>query len=274
MNLQRLGGRCGGPDGVGAQRLLLLRLRRPLPVLLHRHSLVKGLLPGLFGLRSGGIQGVQHRVIHGVEGLLVVDEFHHRLGGVDIDIQPVGGHGEPQHAAGELPLQQLVAVGLLQRRRQQLALDEPAVDEEQLAATGAVAVEGLGDKSLHGDIAAASADGQQSHGEVPPHGGVHRRLQVPVAGGVQQLHTIPDELEGDLRVAQGQMLHDAADGGPLGRILLHKFHPGGGVVKQVPDADGGTLRAAHLLHLTGDAPLQMQGGPCLHPRPPGEDIHP
>ena len=112
---------------------------------------------GLLGLRSGGIQGVQHRVVHGVEGILVVDKFHHRLGGVDIDVQPVGGHGEPQHAAGELSLQQLVAVGLLQRRRQQLALDEPAVDEEQLAATGAAAVEGLGDEALHGDVAAAAA---------------------------------------------------------------------------------------------------------------------
>ena len=75
-------------------------------------------------------------------------------------------------------------------------------------------------------------------------------------------------------MGQGQMLHEAVHRRSLRTVLAHKLQPGGGVVKQVPDADGGTLRAAHLLHLTGDAPLQMQGGPRLRPRPPGEDIHP
>ncbi len=51
----------------------------------------------------------------------------------------VTGSGDGQHAAGELTLHDLVAVALLQRRRQQLGLDEPAVDEKHLHGPGAPA---------------------------------------------------------------------------------------------------------------------------------------
>ena len=56
-------------------------------------------------------------------------------------------------------------------------------------------------------------------------------------------------------MAQGQVGDHASDGGALGGVLFHKFHAGGGVEKQVPDAYRGALGAAGLGDLSGHAPL-------------------
>ena len=52
-----------------------------------------------------------------------------------------------QHAAGEFALQQPVAVGLLHGGGEQLALDQPPVDEEQLPSPCAVTGGGAGDEA-------------------------------------------------------------------------------------------------------------------------------
>ena len=179
-----------------------------------------------------------------------------------------------QHAAGEPALQQLVLIGFLQRRRQQLGLDEAAVDEQHLLAAAAVAIERLGNEALHLHVAAAAGDGQQTKGEIAAHGGVDGGQQLPVAGGMEDLLPITDQLEGHVGVAQGQMLHHAGHGGALGAVLLHELHAGGGVVKEVADADGGALRAAGRLRLAGLAALQMEGRAHLLACGAGEDIHP
>ena len=178
-----------------------------------------------------------------------------------------------QDAAGEPALQQLVLIGLLQRRRQQLGLDEAAVDKKHLLAPAAMAAEGLGDKALHTHVAAAAGDGQQGQGEITSHGGIDGGQQLSVTGGMEHLLPVPQQLKGDVRVAEGQMLHHARHGGALGAVLLHELHAGGGVVKEVTDADGGALRAAGRLRPAGDAALQMEGRAHIRAHGAGEDIH-
>ena len=245
-----------------------------LPKLRRRHGLIEG---GLLLLRLGfilSVEGVQNGVVHRVEDRLVGGEFHHRLGRMDVHVHLCGGYGDVEHAAGELALHDLVAVGLLQRRGQELGLDKPPVDKEDLAAPCAVAVEGLGDEALHRYGVAAAAYGQQVQCEVTAQSGVDGALQPSVAGGVEHLGAVPQQLEGDLRVAQSQMGDDAGDGGALGAVLLHELHPGGGVVKEIPHHDGGALRAAGGAHLAGHAALQMESRAGFGACRAGEDVHP
>ena len=74
-------------------------------------------------------------------------------------------------------------------------------------------------------------------------------------------------------MAQGQMLHHAGHRRTLGAVLLHELHPGGGVVEEIPDADGGALRAAGRLRLAGLAALQMERRAHLRTGGAGKDIH-
>ena len=134
-------------------------------------------------------------VIHGVKHRALVRELYLGLGRVDVHVHPVARQLDMQHAAGELPLEQAVAVRLLKRGGEQLALDEAAVHEEQLAPARAAAAEGLCHEAGDGDIAAAPLDRCEPEGEVPPHRGVDRGLELPVAGSVQQLRAVADELE-------------------------------------------------------------------------------
>ena len=134
----RCGRRHGRTGGVGAQRLAL-RLRRFFPKRLRRHCLIEGRLGFLRRRHGVAVQCIQHRVVDRVKHGPVGQEFHHRLGRVDIHIHLRGRQGDMQHAAGELALEHPVAIGLLQSRRQQLGLDKAAVDEEHLLAPCAVA---------------------------------------------------------------------------------------------------------------------------------------
>ena len=173
-----------------------LRLRRGLiPELPDGQVLIEALLLQLLcGALTGG-ERVEDRIIHCVKHGLVADEFYHGLCGVDVHVHPVARQLDMQHAAGELPLEQAVAVRLLKRGGEQLALDEAAVHEEQLPPARAAAAEGLCHEAGDGDIAAAPLDRCEPEGEVPPHRGVDRRLELPVAGSVQQLRAVADELE-------------------------------------------------------------------------------
>ena len=191
-----------------------------------------------------------------------------------VDVHLADRQRDMKDAPGELALQQPVAVGLLHGGSQQLALDEPAVDKEQLASAGAVTSQRLGDKALHPHIAAAAADGQQAVGKVAAQRGVDGGQQLPVAGGVEDLLPVTQQLEGHIGMAQRQMGHNACGGGALGGILLHKLHAGGGVVEQVPHADGGAVGAAGFGDTGGHAALQVQRGAAVRTGLPGKNIHP
>ena len=213
-------------------------------------------------------------MVHRVEHLPLPGEFDLGLGGMDVDVHRRHRQRHGQDAAGELALHELVAVALLQGRRQQLGLDEAAVDKEHLHGPGAPAHERLGDKAGHGDVAPPALHGHQGPGEVPAQGRVDGGVQSAVAGGVEGLGAVLDEFEGDVWMGQGQMLHEPRHGGGLGAVLPHEFQPGRGVVEQVPDHDGGALRRAGVLHLAGDAPLQVQGSAAGGALLPGQDVHP
>ena len=75
-------------------------------------------------------------------------------------------------------------------------------------------------------------------------------------------------------MGQGQMLHEAVHRRSLRTVLAHKLQPGGGVVKQVPDRDGGALRRTGGLHCAGHTALQMEGGSLRRAGLAGEDVHP
>ena len=259
-----LGSRGGGllPEGFGIHGL-----EEVLPGI---HRFRRGLR-----LRLGDAvrrQAVQHRVVHGVEHLPLPGELHRGLGGMDVDIHRRHRQCHGEDTAGELALHDLVAVALLQGRCQQLGLDEPAVDEEYLHGPGPPAHEGLGDEAGHLHLTAPALHRSQAPGEVPAQGGIDGGLQLPVAGGVEGFGAVLDEFERNIRMGQGQMLHESRHGGGLGAVLLHEFQPGGGVVKQVPDDDGGPLRCAGLLHGAGHAPLQVQRGAGSGPLLPGQNI--
>ena len=179
-----------------------------------------------------------------------------------------------QHAAGEFALQQPVAVGLLHGGGEQLALDQPPVDEEQLPSPCAVTGGGAGDEAGDADVAAGAVHGQQTSGEVAPQRGVYGAEQLAVAGGVEHLLPVPQQLEGHVRMAQRQLRHHGGGRRALGAVLFHEFHPGGGVVEQLPHADGGALRAPGGLDIAGHAALQMEGRAAVRLPLAGEDIHP
>ena len=212
-------------------------------------------------------------MVHRVEDLPLPGELHRRLSGVDVHIHGGDGQRYKQHAAGELPLHDLVAVSLFQRRRQELGLNEAAVDEEGLHGAAAPAQQRLGDKAGNADLAAPALHLDQALGKLPAQGGVDGGFQLPVAGGVEAVRAVLHEAEGDIGVRQGKVLHESRHSGGLSAVLTHKFESCGGVVEQIPDGDGGALRRAGGLHLTGSAALQAQyraGNRALLPR---QDLH-
>ena len=168
----------------------------------------------------------------------------------------------------------MVAVALLQGRRQQLGLDEPAVDEEHLHGPGAPAHQRCGDEAADGDVAAPALHPHQSPGKIPAQGGVDGGFQLPVAGCVEAIRAVLDKLKGDVGMAQRQMLHQPRHGGGLGAVLPHEFQSRRSVVEQIPDGNGGALRGARLLHLTGHAALQMERRAAARTLLPCENVHP
>ena len=212
-------------SGLGVGRL------RPLAEAPGVHGLEK-VLPGIHRLprrlgRRGGcavpVQAVQHRVVHGVEHLPLPGKLHLGLGGVHVHVHRRHRQRDGQHAAGELPLHDLVAVALLQGRRQQLGLDEPAVDEKHLHGPGTPAQQRLGDKAGHRRLAAPALHRHQAPGKLPAQGRVNSGIQPAVAGGVEGLGAVLDELKGNIGMGQGQMLHEAADRRRFGAVLPHEF---------------------------------------------------
>ena len=213
-------------DGrLGAGRL------RPLAEAFRIHGLEK-VLPGVHRLprrlrcRSGNtipVQAVQHRVVHGVEHLPLPGKLHLGLGGVHVHVYRRHRQGDRQHTAGELPLHDLVAVALLQGRRQQLRLDEAAVDEKHLHGPGASPQQGLGDKAGHSRLAAPSRHRHQAPGKFPAQSRVNGGIQLAVARGMKGLGAVLDKFKGNVGVGQGQMLYKPADRRRFGAVLPHEF---------------------------------------------------
>ena len=265
-------GRADGLPRGQHRRLRRLWRIRSFQEFLCRHGLIEGLFRRFWPPLA--VQRVFYGVVHRVEHRFLGGEFHHRLGRVDVHVHLVHRQRDVQHTAGELPLQQPVAVGLLHGGGQQLAFYQPPVDKEQLPRPGAVPRGGTAHKAAGPHVAAAAVHLQQAFGKIPAQCSVDRRQQLPVAGGVQHLLPIPQQLEGHLRMAERQLCHHSGSRRALGTVLFHEFHSRRGVVEQVPHTHGGALRAPGGRDLTGHAALPMQGRAAVGAPRTGENIQP
>ena len=211
-------------------------------------------------------------MVDGGEHRPLVGEFHHRLGGVDVYVHQMEGQVDVEDAAGELPLELPVGVGLLQGGGEEGGFDGAAAAEEGLEGPGAPACQRLGDIAPDADALAAAVYLGEVKGKVPAPGGVDGGEELPVAGSKQLLLPVPQVADGHLRVAEGHLLEDAAHGGGLGAVFLHEFQPGGGVVEEVTDDHSGALGTAGGLHHAGNAALQGEGCAAHRAFGPGEHI--
>ena len=192
---------------------------------------------------------------------------------MDIHIHHFGRQRHMEDTAGELALHHLIFIGFLQRRRQKLGLHKAPVDEQHLLAAAAVTVKGLGDEAAHLHIAAAPFNRQQGQGKIAPHGGVNGGIELPVTGSVECFLPVADELEGDMGMAQRQMLHHTGDGGALSAVLFHELHAGGRVIEEVADADGSALRRTCLRHILRCAALNVERAARRTALGAGENVH-
>ena len=206
-----------------------------------------------------------------VEHRLFREELDLGFRRVDVDIHGGWRQGQVQHTGGEFAHHDLVAVGLLQRGDQKLGFHRPVIDKEGLQASAGPGVGGLGDVAGQGVILPAAVH-LHHLGALPSVNAVYCRLQAPVSRGGQHLLPVPEELEGHLRMGQGLQLHSSCHPAALDGVGFHKFHPGGGVVEQIPNQNGGAVGAAHLGFLQDLSRFQMQAGSSETPRGLGHQI--
>ena len=206
---------------------------------------------------GGFVQGGQNTIVHAVKDGFFVEKFHLRFRRMYIHIHGGGGNFQTQHAAGEFSGHDLVAVSLLQGGDQQPGFDGPVIDEEGLQIPAGTGVCGLGD--IAGDGVFFPGAVHRDHGGAfPAIHAVNRRLQTSVAGGGEHLLSIPEEGDGTFRMGQGLKLYGGGDAAGFHGVRFHKLHPGGGIVKQIPDDDGGALRTSGLGLLQNISGFQMQ----------------
>ena len=180
-----------------------------------------------------------------VEDSLLVEEFDLGLGGMHVDVHHVGGQIQVQHTGGEFAHHHLIAVGFLQSGDEQLTLHRSAIDEEGLQIAAGPGIGGLADVAGQGVLLpAAFYFGHFS--TFTAINAIDSGLQFARAGGGDDFLTVLDELEGHGRMGQGLHLHGGGDPGTLHGVGFHKLHPGGGVVEEVADDDGGAVRTASL----------------------------
>ena len=164
-----------------------------------------------------------------------------------------------EDAGGKFAHHQLIPVGLLQGGDQQPGFHRPVVDEKGLQAPAGPGLGGLGD--VAGELIAVPFALHRGHvRELPAIDAVYRRLQGAASRGGEHLLAVPEEGDGHLGMGQGLELHRRRDPAALHGIGFHELHPGGGVVKQIPNDDGGALGTAGFAFLGDDTGLQMQRG--------------
>ena len=186
-------------------------------------------------------------MINKVKDLLFVEEFHDRLGGVNVHVHHVRRQRHVQHAAGELALHHAVGVSLLHRGGEELGLDEAAVDEKGLHPARAAPREGLCHEAVGGELTVPPADLDERERKVAPERGVNGAQELAVAGGVQLLASVLDEAEGDVGVRERNVRDEPRDGARLGAVLLHELQARGRVVKKVAHDDARALGTAGRL---------------------------
>ena len=183
---------------------------------------------------------------------------------MDVDVHLTQRQVQMQHAAREAGGGQLVLIGLLQRGGQQPGADVAPVDEEMLAVAVAAGGGGAGGVAAERDVVPRAGDLHHIQCHLPPQNGIDGAVELAVAGGDEHLLPVAEKTIAHGGVGQRLPLHHGVDLRALGGVALHELQPGGGVVEQVADDDGGALWAAGLLSADDGPALQPQadaGGP-------------
>ena len=196
--------------------------------------------------------------MHAVEHLLLAQEAHLRLRGVHIDVHKMLRQVQMQHAGRETTLQELIAVGLLERGRHELGADMPPVDKKDLAAPRAARRGRAGHKARDGELVPAPVHRGHLLRGLAAHDGIDRAEELAVAGRGELLLPVAQHAHGDLRMGQRKALHRAEHGGGLHGVALHELHARRCIVKQVTHEHGRAVRTARLAALRHDARLEMQ----------------
>ena len=205
----------------------------------------------------GLVQRPQHPIVYAVKNRFFIEKFHFRLGRVDIHIHRRRRQLQAQHTGWEFAHHELIPVGLLQGGDQELGFHRPVIDEKGLQIPAGPGIRGLGRKAGH-TVFFPGAVHRDHASKVPAIDAVHRRPESAVARRGQNGLAVPNQGDGNLRMGQSLQLHRPRHPGALHRIGLHEFHAGRGIVKQVPDDNGGSVRAAGLVLLGHGPGLQME----------------
>ena len=178
---------------------------------------------------------------------LIIAEPKLQLGRMDVYVNKGRVHREGKHGKGILMLHHEWLVGILDGLSDEAVADIPPVDEINLKAAVAPGNDRLSDKASHSDRVRAACDGNQVLSNLPPVDGVDNVLQISVAGGKELCLVILNKAEGDFRMGQGNLFHQARHMGGLRGRRLQELPPCRRIKEQVPYQEGCALRGADLL---------------------------
>ncbi len=170
---------------------------------------------------------------------------------VDIDVGILRGHGEIDNGKRKPMLHEIRAVSLLQRLREDIALENSAVYEENLvAATGSCKFRTT-QKAVNRKRTVFGGLCNGDHGTrlLPTENAVNELLDVAVSGRMKLLLSIDPVMEGNLRMGKRQMLHQIGYRAGLCLGRLQKFAPHGNIAEKVAHDDAGAVRCAYLGNL-------------------------
>ena len=167
-------------------------------------------------------------------------QFH--FGGMDVYVQKVSFYRNLKGGKRVFMLHYKGLVGFLNTSGNQAASDIPAVDKIIFKIPVPSGYQRFADKSVNGNQLIFSVHLYQIGGNIPSVHMVNNFLQTGIAGGVEFRLIIYNQLKRNLRMGQGQPLHQISDiaGFRMGRF--QEFSAGGGVVKEITHQKRGSLR--------------------------------
>ena len=178
---------------------------------------------------------------------------------MNIHIHGVGGQIQMQNTGGEFACHDLIPVCFFQSGHQKLRFHRTAIDEEGLQISTGPGVCRTGDKT--GERIAFPTAVYLGHlGAFSAINAVDCGLQTAGAWSGENLFPVPQHGKGYIGMGQCLHLDSSGDFAALHGVRLHELHPGGGVVEQIPDDDGGAFGAAGIASFYNGAGLQSQTG--------------
>ena len=165
------------------------------------------------------------------------------LGGMDVDVDFLGGNGQVQHDHGEATGGHDAAVGLAYGGGEEAVADPAAVDEKGDVGSGRALEVGLGDEAVDAE-GLAGRELDELVDERCAVDGEEGVAEVAVAGGADALAVSVVEGEGDVGMAEG----GAGDGGDdvteLSAFGLEELKAGRDGAEEAADGDPGAAGAA------------------------------